>query len=380
VSHLSAYAIDGGVPLPVMSKLLAGHATIVMTLHYVNLGKNHITSVLNDAERVMLKSQFASSSHLKPPAEWQEISARLPSLKGTNSSSAIPNVPSAAIVGEDKGMCPVSASLCSVGGEEIEDTGGVHAPVPGFPEQRNCTRCRFFFSGPAFLPGLIAHFNQRSYDATQCAIQYRKLHSDVQACEDRRAQCQANGRPFEDAVKLEKLHQCFEEQAERADHIFSDLHADAKLIEQCIEIANTRDPDSNEGVRLLSVGSMSDIKIMFNESTEMHQLTTVCENATIFTGLDAGKATLRRSQILDSMLEMNGKPPLLFRLTPEQQLSVGNEMMKLIRTRANSQQNAIEFAEGRRRLEELGLLNETVSLIEQRLPPVKWGDAIGVSS
>ena len=60
VSLITAYALEGGVPFPVISKLIAGHSRIIMTLYYTKAGKAHVTEVMAEAERKMLSSEAAS--------------------------------------------------------------------------------------------------------------------------------------------------------------------------------------------------------------------------------------------------------------------------------------------------------------------------------
>ncbi|MFL9881698.1 hypothetical protein PQR66_01570 [Paraburkholderia agricolaris] len=50
--------------------------------------------------------------------------------------------------------------------------------------------------------------------------------------------------------------------------------------------------------------------------------------------------------------------------------------MTLIQARAGSLKGAVEFAEGRRMLEELGLLEETVNLVEERSAGVGFRQVI----
>jgi len=48
------------------------------------------------------------------------------------------------------------------------------------------------------------------------------------------------------------------------------------------------------------------VEIALTETpSELYQLEVICENALIYPEVDARKATLRRSQILDLMLEFN---------------------------------------------------------------------------
>ncbi|CAG9228566.1 conserved hypothetical protein [Paraburkholderia sabiae] len=372
VGLITAYALDGGVPLPIISKLLAGHANLVMTLHYVRGGKSYATEVLEQMEARMLASLAELPPGFMMGKDWRALDKQFASLHADSFEALCNFSPAAAVRIEDKGICPASCMMCNIGGEEVDETMHIHLPVPGYPSERNCPSCRFFLSGPAFLPGLIAHFNQRSYEATDCAAQYRRFQCDVDRLEEQRATCEAFETPFSGAHELEQLYQRFEQQADRLNLLLGDLDACVRLIERSIDIANSK-VGAADGIRLVTAGSMSDFKVTFDERSEMHQLEVLCENAVIFSGIDASKATLRRSQILDAMLEMNGKPPVLFRLTPEQQLQAGNEIMKLARSRVGSMEGAVEVAEGRRKLADIGLLDETMSIVGQ---PMRWRDAI----
>lgn len=98
--------------------------------------------------------------------------------------------------------------------------------------------------------------------------------------------------------------------------------------------------------------------------SDLHQLEVICENAEVFLETDASKAVLRRSQILDAMLMMNKKPPVFLKLTEDQQLRVGNELMALIKARTGSLKGAVELVEGGAKLQDLGPLNDAMNLLQ----------------
>lgn len=58
------------------------------------------------------------------------------------------------------------------------------------------------------------------------------------------------------------------------------------------------------------------------------------------------------------MFDLNGKPPVFYKLSEEEQHLVGNAVMKLIQARSGSLESAVEFVEGRRKLIELGLIED----------------------
>ncbi|CAG9228572.1 conserved hypothetical protein [Paraburkholderia sabiae] len=368
VSHISAYILEGSVPIEIVSSMFAGHRRITMTLYYLKAGREYMTHVMQEAERQMMARDGLSYKRFAMESGYRKLEQTFAFVSRDGMNACANQESSAGIVFDDRGMCPVGARLCHIGGPLLDDTVRhitAHAPVPGFPQERNCARCRFFMSGPAFLPGLVAHFNQRSYEASECAGRYRELEQRLFGIEERRSACQQLDQPFVEAEDYHRLSQRVEEQADRVKRVFDDMHASFSLIEQSIEIANSRRAD-HDGPAIISLGGMSDLKASFYEASELHQLEVICENAVIYPGADATKATLRRSQILDAMLELNDTPPVLFRLSPEQQLQAGNEIMKLIQARTGNLPGAVEIAEGKRMLQDFGILEKTTDLIDHQ--------------
>jgi len=379
VSLITAYALEGSVPFPVLSKLIAGHARIIMTLYYTKAGKVHVTEVMQEAEKRVIENEKASCRRFLMEQSYREIEKRY-AFNSPDALKAVSQQGSAVgFIFEDKGICPVGGGMCDIGGGiqkecKTDPSKNQYAPVSGYPQERNCIRCRFFLTGPAFLPGLQAHFNWVSYKATECAERYARLEAQVMKMEDARMACEERGTLFTQRAELERLSRYYEEEAERANKLLTDFQSVVRLIEKCISIINSTDQD---GVRLVATGGVSDIKYALCETeSELYQLEVICEDAVIYPEIDAGKATLRRSQILDAMLQMSGRPPIFFRLDKEQQLRVGNEVMKLIQARTGSIKDATEFAECRRTLSNIGLLDETVSLIEKATAGVAFRQVI----
>jgi len=143
------------------------------------------------------------------------------------------------------------------------------------------------------------------------------------------------------------------------------MQATYHLIGRSLEIARNAE---NDGVQLVASGSITDLKVEIDEKaeiSELHQLEIVCENAVIYPETDASYVAIRRSQILDVMLRYNGMEPVFMRLSPEDQLIVGNAVMKLIKARTGSLRGTLEYAECRARLEDIGLIEETQDIIDR---------------
>ncbi|MGU5574053.1 gamma-mobile-trio integrase GmtZ [Aeromonas hydrophila] len=366
VSLISYLVLDLQLPLAVVSKLIAGHARLIMTLYYTKFGHAYMKEILDTAERKTLATEEANHRRFLMDATMEQVSQRFASISVDAMHAAVGHQSAATFVFDDKGICPVGGSMCDVGGERIKDRqqDQIYAPVPGYPEH-NCVRCRFFLSGPAFLPGLQAHFNSLSYKAHERAERHNALQEEVTLLENRRANCERQGRMFPETRELEKLSHSYEAEAEAMGKVINDLKATYYLIKRSLDILGSV---NQEGIKLVAVGEMNDIQMGFTETkSELHQLEVLCENCIIYPEIDARKPSLRRAQLLDSMLAFNKMPPIFFRLTPQQQLEAGNAVMQLIQARTGSLKGALEFVECQRSLREIGLIEETWDVLAEQV-------------
>ena len=360
VSLISYFILDLKLPIAVVSKMIAGHATIIMTLYYTKFGKVYMREVLSEAEKNELEAEQANHRRFLHDATFEQVTQRFAYISEDAVRTAIQNTSAAAFVFDDKGICPNGATLCDVGGEKLSESKSLndYAPVPGFPQERNCVCCRFFLSGPAFLPGLIAHFNTVSEKTKRQSDRYNALQDKLTCLEDQQREAERESQPFLRVRELDQINKYVEAEALILNKCMNDLQATNHLIQRSIQIAEDKTTD---GVKLVAKGSMADLKVGFIESQSvLHQLEVVCENAVIYPEIDAGFATIRRAQMLDAMLRYNGMDPVLIYLDQEEQLLVGNAVMLLIQARTGSIKGALPYAECRLKLKDIGLLKDNV--------------------
>lgn len=360
VSLISYFILDLKLPIAVVSKMIAGHATIIMTLYYTKFGKAYMREVLSAAEKNELEAEQANHRRFLQDASFEQVTQRFAYVSEDAVQAAIQNRSAAAFVFDDKGICPNGSTLCDVGGEKLrpDSTASDYAPVPGFPQERNCVCCRFFLSGPAFLPGLIAHFNTVSEKTHRQSDRYSALQDKLTFLEDQLREAERENQPFLKVRELDQLNKYVEAEALILNKYTNDLQATNHLIQRSIQIAEDKTTD---GVKLVAKGSMADLQVGFIESQSvLHQLEVVCENAVIYPEIDAGFATIRRAQMLDAMLRYNGMDPVLMYLDQDEQLLVGNAVMQLIQARTGSIKGALPYAECRLKLKEIGVLKDQV--------------------
>lgn len=366
VSLITAYALEGGVPMPILSKCIAGHARLIMTLYYTKMGITYVSEKMSEAEQRMAEDDQASYLRWLRDAAYKQLDANT----AFNDPAAIQAVlnaqqSGASFIKDDKGICPKAALGCDSGGVYVNDDTGKtsYGVVPGYPQQ-NCVRCRWFLTGPAFLPGLVHHFNVIGYEMGETAERMMRFEGEIEALDNRRYECEQNQRPFLEDEKLSKLHKLHQQEMEKNDKLANDLNATLRLIDRCAKITK-RQPTDDDPIQLVAVGSIDDVQFALADvPSKLQQIQTICNGAVIFPETDASKAVLQRSQILDLTLAMNGHPPVFFKLSPEDQLVAGNAWMQLLIARTGSLDKAITYAEGRKKLSEIGLEDETTELLE----------------
>jgi hypothetical protein len=193
----------------------------------------------------------------------------------------------------------------------------------------------------------------------------RVIHyqNQIETLENHKYDCEVNEQIFTKWGKLSEYETLHTQELQKNDKLANDYNATLRLIDKCIAL--TKNSTSKESVQLVPVGSIDDIRLTFdNAEHELEQLQIMCNGAEIFPETDASKAVLQRSQIIDLTLTENGKEAVMFSLTDEEQLIAGNQFMRLLINRAGSLKNAVPYAIGRKKLEEIGLINEFVEEIE----------------
>ena len=229
VTGLTALA-QSGVSIEILSRLVAGHATILMTLFYTKFDIAHITEALNDAQQLMdEKAQEEFTRFLK--------SNPLRNLKKTASFNSIDAVylahatQPAAWRFLDYGICPAGCTKCDEGGPLITDQKDrkVYQPVPG---GMNCAMCRFFLTGAPYLFGLVAKYNETVGLLDAHSTELRRHQTELQRLERERIVADENGDKFLNRKSLLKAEGNLEEAMDRVDVCGMTLHHLYNLVHQ----------------------------------------------------------------------------------------------------------------------------------------------------
>lgn len=362
VSLLTAYATDGGVPIEILSKCVAGHASLLMTLYYIKTGPAYITEQLAIAQERIAEKEKESFVRFMLDAKLGEINESAAFLDGAGPDAIMASSPGSWVV-NDKGICPVGGSRCSVGGPKVtsaKERVSDYAPVPGGP--KNCVRCRFFITGPAFLGGLVAHFNVQGYHLMEVSKKFRDQSDAIQQIENEMLAAERSGSLNFDSKKLDLAYERRDQLMKQVDDLAANWHDAYKLIERCKAImASKNDPGA---LNLVLSGSQADLEVAIEMTTDFDLINAVCQVANVYPAEDATMASLRRARLLDAMLAKNACRPIFAELTDDEALRVGNEFVTFLQARVG-RAGAAELLEGRRVLNSAGMVNEIATHLEK---------------
>lgn len=352
VSLVTALALEGKVPFPILQKLV-GHSRLLMTLYYTKPGATHVRDVLVGAAERLEANKEASIQNFLSDTEHEQIMKEAICNSTLSLAAVIPQHPSAR---NQAGWMPMHHGLCVVGGNtsEFEDNskvGGCHnggsnigsptspryGPVPG--GSRNCVRCRWFVTEPHHLPALVAHFNTIAYHFDEARNASLFHERELQDMKKKKADAEVEGQPFSELGAYRQAERIWESSMKRFSDLAEDLVACWRIIERC---KAALEGQQSTGTQLLASGSVGDVHIGFEETeSELLQLAGVCENVEVYPDLEPGKAVFRRSQLLDAVLFREDLAPLFMLLTEKEQLLAGNAFIRHLAQKMNPENLAI---------------------------------------
>ncbi|MEZ8778955.1 VPA1269 family protein [Vibrio splendidus] len=374
VSLINAYTFEFGIPLEVIMKLV-GHSSILMTIYYTKSGKTgaNLREKMEVGEKEAMRK---ATQTLKSFVEQQRIEEVKSQLVGSSVDllNSLDNArPASSYLWKDFGICPVGGAFCSEGGCPVAIKANIYHPVPaGYLGEQNCFQCRFFITGPAFLVGLAAMFNEISLAVNIQSIRYASLGQKlddiaekIDVIEHQLYKIKADSSK-KSALESDRrglvgdrmhLNSEIETRAKKLDLYLSDMNAIHRHIHNCQTVM--RKPKENtENQYQLIVPSEFTLGVELDEISNFHQLSEVCSNAELFHSCSDDLAVTRRSQMIDKMMVENGIQPQFFLLSEEEQLAVGNQLTELMLTRLKGWENVDRLMNGSLTLKDLSIDNQ----------------------
>lgn len=161
VAGLTAMA-ENGVPIEVLSKIVAGHASILMTLHYVIYSDRKVSEVLTTARKEIENQAKDGLREWLKDAAFEDAKQYLFANNDNAIAQLLSNVDAAFMTSNSYGICPYAGTRCNDGGEETKKatktTAAKYAPVRG--GKGNCVMCRHFVTGKEWTIEIWLHTNK----------------------------------------------------------------------------------------------------------------------------------------------------------------------------------------------------------------------------
>ena len=386
VSLITAYVLDTQLPLPVVSKLLAGHTRLLMTIYYTKITPSVMAEMMAEANNALDEKEGQSVRNFLKDASLNQIQCKMAYHSEDSIMAALANRNPIGWEMRAHGLCLVGGNTvksdetstlggCWNGGELVKDAkfphNRVYGPVPHGPE--NCVRCRWFITDAKHLPALTAYLNQSSYRASEAANLAIEIEQDLDDLKDEMFLCEQEGRPFARPEELQALERRYEKQMVEADEYVKDLQACFKLIARIISAEERRDDDDTND-KIIAAGEETDLNqaLRFVETdSELLQLSVLCEDAEFFPdcedNLRKTPAIEKRNRRIMTALFKQGMLPPYLEMDDRMQMITINALMRELAKQADPEdrlegfRKVCGYIEAERYMED----NELVDMVQK---------------
>lgn len=365
VTNLTAL-YEAGVPYSILSKYLAGHSSILMTMYYTKQNITHITEVLNQATKIVEQNEQTNFNEFIANKNYENLNDSVV-FNSFSSIEAISQLDKGNYMTSDIGICPVGENKCHEGGEAISDspkTKKIYAPVEGGP--KNCLRCRFFITGVPFLLGLTSKFNELSVLIKEKVTIYKEAEKEFELLFSQRYKNEKEGIPFTKWKDLELADSNHNRHNNELNQLLKDWQQLYNLIEQCLVIKENKKKNDDKKLSLITIGDAKDINSSIIECSEFELYDTVCQSSVFYKSIQPNVANIKRGKIINKMLMYNDMKPYFLLLDDKESLEIGNEFVKLLMLKLGKP-NAIDIMNEKKKLSDLGISMEIEQGIQNLL-------------
>lgn len=309
VSGLTSF-YKAGVPIEILSKLVAGHKSLFMTFYYLKLSSEDITETLTEASKKIENNQQAEFKKFLRSVAYEEASKYMHTHKhfpSNNWSSITEGLWEVT----NLGICPNAGTLCNEGGPLLKKSNkakkAVFGPVEG--GEGNCIRCRFLITGEAFLIPLMLYGNKLLADAKKLSLKEEKHRKKLEELYSERSKIakQSGFSTIPDDLKVEinAAERLLEKATIELDGVLNNLHPTHTITERIRKGIRT-------GTELIEGKESDEDELAYEHISKFKQLNCLVQASRLYPHVADDDLERERDQFIDKVLFQLGKTPISF--------------------------------------------------------------------
>lgn len=306
VGGITAF-MKAGVPLSVLTELIAGHATVMMNLYYQRHSSPEISRIISEAASALESGGLIEDDLIDRVSRISEdiaigddgtLSAQGLVFRDKEALDLLRKCQKGLVLIDIDGCCPAGGTMCDLGGP-LNTRGEAAANLLG---QHGCATCRFHVTGEPFLAGMVVKANEAIYRLSGLAEAIRTI--EAQIAEAQSGPGHGSRRVLQG--RLDGLHL-------QADQLMMEWSSRVQAILMTTGQMRMLEEDvSRDGNAVL----IAKERVSFEEGSRF-RLADLLARATDVIQLNpsvAEEVKLRRRVVLDQILDHNGLRPFLFSL------------------------------------------------------------------
>lgn len=363
------------VPIEIVSKLIAGHKTILMTLYYAKPDPLAVHEALEAAAQSREAAIAATCVRELKSAAFEAAQRRTAYIHedGLRAATAMSKDDRVGWVDIGIGICPWERSRCHDGGpvvrREFRDGSdhSKHAVVEGGPQ--NCILCRHFWTAPAWRNPLWLYGTQLLRRFAAHSQRVAQLNEEMEVL-ILGGQAEAIVATREKRLKLERCESEIQNLMAQREIIGKGIWNVQVLLEAFDKVDRQEhidDSSSSKHQAIISLDATSAVEYV--ETSDFEQAALLTAGSRIYPMLHDAEAEAARDRFLDKILWLNGMQPLsLTPLTDTAKKRAHDELSSMMLSRLRREELAA-VASGSLRLSDVGLEVPASQMIGAAIKP-----------
>lgn len=352
---------ERGVPFEILSKLVAGHCSLLMTLYYLRFDPGKIHDLLEEAELQRHAVESARFIRDLKSAAVNDAHAQSVSLFPDSAAIAFASPVSDKALWVDKGIgiCPWDGTRCRDGGaclkRDVRSNGSDHSIYSPVEGGSTCVLCRHFITGPAWTLPLWLYGSKLLSEYASKGRRIADLQVTLEVLIRGRKTRKSDGLPVD--LKLKKDISMTEAEigilSEEQHILGSAVSSTRRILEALVSVQAIEKSESGFGRALVANDAQSVVQYM--EVGDFAASSVITAASRVYPILHSQGAEDTRNRELDAILFHSGYKPLSFSpLSPDVKRRAQDAFAKALIERVNREETSA-MIEGRLRLQDLSL-------------------------